>query len=147
MPAGDVSAAGYSGTPLARKLGIRPGARVGLIGAPAGFDTVLGALPEGVAVRTRLRGRFDVIVAFASRRAVLVRRLEALKDTLEPDGGLWLAWPKRSSGVATDLTEADVRALGLGTGLVDNKVCAIDATWSGLRFVYRVADRPAPASR
>ena len=147
MAADGASAAGYSGTPLPRKLGIRPGARVALIGAPDGFDTVLGAVPDGVDVRTRLRGRFDVIVAFATRRAVLVRRLEALTGALEPDGGLWLAWPKRSSGVATDLAETEVRALGLGTGLVDNKVCAIDQTWSGLRFVYRVADRPAPASR
>ena len=147
MPAQGSSAAGYSGTPLPRKLGIRPGARLALIGAPDGFDAVLDALPDGVQVRTRLRGRFDVIVAFATRRAVLVRRLDALTRALEPDGGLWLAWPKRSSGFATDLTETDVRALGLATGLVDNKVCAIDETWSGLRFVYRVADRPAPASR
>ena len=147
MPDAAASAAGYSGTPLPRKLGIRPGARIALIAAPEGFATMLGALPDGVEVRSRLRGRFDVIVAFASGRAALLRRLDALTAALEPDGGLWLAWPKRSSGVATDLTETDVRALGLGTGLVDNKVCAIDQTWSGLRFVYRVADRPAAASR
>ena len=147
MPADGLSAAGYSGTPLPRKLGIRPGARVALIGAPDGFEAVLGELPDGVAVHSRLRGSCDVIVAFFSGRAALIRRLDALSAALAPDGGLWLAWPKRSSGVTTDLTETEVRALGLDTGLVDNKVCAIDATWSALRFVYRVADRPAPASR
>lgn len=147
MAAGAPSAAGDSGTPLPRKLGIRPGDRLALIAAPDGFAAVLGALPDGVAVRTRLRGRFDVIVAFATNAAGLSRRLDALRAALEPDGGLWLAWPKRSSGMVTDLSDARVRALGLATGLVDNKVCAIDGSWSGLRFVYRTADRPAPRSR
>ena len=139
--------AGYSGTPLPRKLGIGAGARVALIAAPEGFAAVLGALPDGARVHTRLRGRFDVIVAFTTRRAALERRLPTLRAALEPVGGLWLAWPKRASGVATDLGDNEVRTLGLATGLVDNKVCAIDETWSGLRFVYRRADRPAPASR
>jgi hypothetical protein len=141
------SAAGYSGTPLPRKLGIRAGARVALIAAPESLAAVLGALPDGARVHTRLRGRFDLIVAFATRQAALERRLPALHAALEPDGGLWLAWPKRASGLATDLGDDVIRALGLATGLVDNKVCAIDDTWSGLRFVYRRADRPAPASR
>jgi hypothetical protein len=141
------ASAGYSGTPLPRKLGIRAGARVALIAAPENIAAVLGELPDGARVHTRLRGRFDVIVAFATRRGVLERRLPALRGALEPAGGLWLAWPKRASGVATDLGDDEVRALGLATGLVDNKVCAIDETWSGLRFVYRRADRPGPASR
>lgn len=136
------SPAGYSGTPLVRKLGIGPGARLALVDAPVGFvDETLGELPDGVQVRGRLTGRFDVIVAFATERGRLVRRLPDLVAALALDGGLWLAWPKRASGVATDLGEAAVRELGLGAGLVDNKVCAIDGTWSGLRFVYRRADR------
>jgi hypothetical protein len=134
--------AGYSGTPLTGKLGIRPEATLGLIGAPDGFDEVLGELPPGVTVRRRLQGRFDVVVAFFVRGPALERRLPALTAALAPAGGLWLAWPKRSSGVETDLGDGAVRALGLAAGLVDNKVCAIDATWSGLRFVYRLTDRP-----
>jgi hypothetical protein len=133
--------AGYSGTPLVRKLGIKPQARLGLIAAPDGFDEVLGELPPGVEVRRRLQGTFDVLVAFATRRAELERRLPAWRGALDQAGGLWVAWPKRASGVATDLGDGVVRELGLAAGLVDNKVCAIDATWSGLRFVYRLADR------
>jgi hypothetical protein len=135
------TSAGYSGTPLPRKLGIKPQARLALVGAPPGFDEVLGDLPPGVSVHRRLRGTFDVLVAFVRTRSELERRLPALKQALDQAGGLWVAWPKRSSGVATDLGDGTVRDVGLGIGLVDNKVCAIDTTWSGLRFVYRVADR------
>ncbi|HUA07013.1 MAG TPA: DUF3052 domain-containing protein [Solirubrobacteraceae bacterium] len=135
--------AGYSGTPLARKLGIKADARVGLIAAPEGFDATLGDLPDGVVVRRRLgREPFDVIVAFFSRRSALERRLPGLAAALDPAGGLWLAWPKRASGVPTDLSDVVVRDLGLAAGLVDNKVCAIDQVWSGLRLVYRLRDRP-----
>jgi hypothetical protein len=136
-----MTAAGYSGTPLVRKLGIKPGARLALIGAPEGFNAVLGELPDGVTVRRRARGPCDVVVAFCVRRDQLRRRLPALRAALDPSGGLWIAWPKRASGVATDLGDGPVRELGLAAGLVDNKVCAIDETWSGLRFVYRLADR------
>lgn len=139
------AAAGYSGTPLVRKLGIKPGMRVGLVGAPAGFDELLGELPAGVAVRRRLPGACDVIVAFSTRRSELERRLPGWRAALDPGGGLWLAWPKQTSGVPTDLGDGIVRELGLCAGLVDNKVCAIDATWSALRFVYRRADRPRGA--
>ncbi len=135
-----------SASPLARKLGIKPEMRVGLIAAPEGFDQILGELPPGVIVRRRLQGAFGVIVAFGTRRAQVERRLPAWRAALATDGGLWLAWPKQTSGVATDLGDAVVRELGLAAGLVDNKVCAIDATWSGLRFVYRRADRLARAS-
>ncbi len=135
-----------SAGPLTRKLGIKPEMRVGLISAPEGFDQVLGEMPPGVILRRRLRGPFDVILAFGTRRAEVERRLPAWRAALATDGGLWLAWPKQTSGVATDLGDAVVRDLGLAAGLVDNKVCAIDATWSGLRFVYRRADRPARAS-
>jgi hypothetical protein len=137
-----VATSGYSGTPLPRKLGIQPGARLALLGAPANFDRTLGAVPDGVSVRTQARGRSDVIVFFVTRCAELARRFSALARALEPDGALWIAWPKKSSGVATDLVFEVVQRVGLDAGLVDNKVCAIDEVWSGLRFVYRVADRP-----
>ena len=134
--------AGYSGTPLPRKLGIKPGARVALLDAPAGFDEVLGELPEAVAVRRRLRGPLDVVVAFFLERRALEGRISALRAALHPAGGLWIAWPKRASGVATDLTEDVVREIALANALVDNKVAALDQTWSGLRLVIRLRDRP-----
>lgn len=142
-------AVGYTGTPLVRKLGIKPDAHLGLIGAPEGFDRTLGELPRGVQVRRRLgpAAGLDVIVAFHARSAELERRLPALVAALDPAGGLWLAWPKRASGVSTDLTDNVVRRLGLGAGLVDNKVCAIDEVWSGLRLVYRLRDRPGASRR
>jgi hypothetical protein len=136
-----VSSAGYSATPLVRKLGIKPAARLALVGAPPGFEASLTGLPADVSVRRRARGPLDVIVAFQTRSAALDRRLPALAGALDRDGALWLAWPKRASGVATDLTEDAVRQRGLAAGLVDNKVCAIDEVWSGLRFVYRRSDR------
>ena len=132
---------GYSGTPLPKKLGIREGSRVAVVSAPQGFDASLGALPPGAQVRTNARGRLDVIVFFVTRRAELARRFPSFARALEHDGGLWVAWPKHTSGVATDLAFDAVQRVGLDAGLVDNKVAAIDATWSGLRFVYRVADR------
>ncbi len=137
--------AGYSGTPLPRKLGIKPGGSFVVLGEPEGFQATLGELPAEVSVRRSLRGPLDVIVFFSVRRAELERRLPALRGALAPAGGLWIAWPKRAAGVETDLTEGVVRALGLAAGLVDNKVCAIDEMWSGLRFVYRLSDRPTRA--
>jgi hypothetical protein len=133
---------GYSGTPLPRKLGIKPGHRLLVLGAPNGFrDDVLGELPEGVTVGIKARGEADVIVSFHTDRAQLERRLPTLRERMRPAAGLWIAWPKRSSGVATDLTEDVVRELALDNALVDNKVCAIDDTWSGLRLVIRLKDR------
>jgi hypothetical protein len=134
--------AGYSGTPLPKKLGIKAGARVGLLGAPENFADTLGELPPGVEVRRQARAPLDVIVAFFTRRSELKRRLPALQRAMTPSAGLWIAWPKRASGVASDLDETAVRELGLAAGLVDNKVCAIDDVWSGLRLVYRLRDRP-----
>jgi Protein of unknown function (DUF3052) len=128
---------GYSGTPLPRKLGIREGDRVGAFKAPDGFAETLGEMPDGAVVMNGARGKVDVAVAFFTRRADLESRLEALRRAIEPDGGLWIAWPKRSSGVETDITEDTIRDVALPTGLVDNKVCAIDDTWSGLRLVVR----------
>jgi len=124
---------GYSGTPLPRKLGITAGARVAALGAPPDFAGRL----DGTRLHGRLRGSFDVIVLFADSAATLTRRLDAAVAALEPRGVLWIAWPKRASGFVTDVDERLVRESGLATGLVDNKVCAIDATWSGLRFAYR----------
>ena len=129
--------AGYSGTPLPRKLGIKAGHRVGLLDAPGGFDRTLGELPDGVETRTSARGRLDVVVFFATARAALARRFDPLARAIFPDGGLWIAWPKKASGVPTDITEDTVREVALPTGMVDNKVCAIDEIWSGLRLVLR----------
>jgi hypothetical protein len=132
---------GYSGTPLPKKLGIREGSRVAVVSAPDGFMRVLGPLPAGVDLRTDARGRCDVVVFFVTRRAELARRFPSFVRALQTDGGLWVSWPKKTSGVATDLGFDAVQEVGLHAGLVDNKVCAIDRTWSGLRFVRRVADR------
>ena len=133
--------AGYSGTPLAKKLGIEAGHRVGLIGAPEGFEEILEGLPEGVRLSRRAAGRFDVIVFFTKRADELAKRFGKLAAKLDKAGGLWIAWPKKSSGVVTDVVESLVRRTGLEGGLVDNKICAVDETWSGLRFVYRLKDR------
>ncbi|HZA78786.1 MAG TPA: DUF3052 domain-containing protein [Acidimicrobiales bacterium] len=132
--------AGYSGTPLARKLGIREGDALALLSAPDGF--AIDDLPLGVEVRRRARGVTEVIVSFHTRQAELARRFPTLMRALAVDGGLWVAWPKRTSGVETDITEDVVREVALPTGMVDNKVCAIDDTWSGLRLVLRKELRP-----
>jgi hypothetical protein len=133
--------AGYSGTPLTKKLGIKEGHRVAFPAAPDGFRGLLGELPGNVAVKSRASGPLDVIVFFTKRRAELERRLPALRRAMDPAAGLWIAWPKGSSGVETDMTEDIARELGLANRLVDNKVCAIDETWSGLRLVIRLKDR------
>ena len=135
------SPTGYSGTPLPRKLGMKEGSRVAVLSAPDDFDTTLGPLPDGLVVRRRLRGPLDVVVFFTTSRAKLERRIDALRAALDPAGRLWVAWPKRASGVATDVTENVVREIALAHRLVDRKVAAVDATWSGLQLVIRVADR------
>ena len=137
--------AGYSGTPLPKKLGIKPAQRVALFNPPADFPQTLGELPAGVELLADPGSgpALDVIVFFTTALAQLKKRFLALARRLTPAGGLWIAWPKKASGVATDLTEDVIRVVGLDVGLVDNKVCAIDDIWSGLRFVIRVQDRPA----
>lgn len=134
---------GYSGTPLAAKLGIKPGGRVALMNAPRGFEEVLAA-PEATLTRG-YRGKTpcDVIVLFCGRAADLDQGFAKARERLDEGGGLWVAWPKKASGVETDLTEDLVREFALARGLVDNKVCAIDEVWSGLRLVVRLADRDA----
>ncbi len=126
--------AGYSGTPLPKKLGIAAGSTLALIGAPAGL---ISGLPPGVAVRRQARGSADVVVAFFTRRGEFERRIGTLARMIYPAGGLWIAWPKRASGLESTVDEHVVRAVALPLGLVDNKVCAIDETWSGLRVVWR----------
>lgn len=134
-------------TPLPRKLGIGPGSRVLLAGAPRGWAAEQ-LDPDGVAEVSRRPGAdpepYDVVVAFCPGRAALARHLERLMPLTDPAGRLWLCWPKRASGVATDLDEAGVRAAGLAAGVVDVKICAVDDTWSGLCFMTRVRDRRDP---
>jgi CheY-like chemotaxis protein len=128
--------AAYAGTPLPKKLGIKPDSVVALIGAPPDFAKTLGALPDGVTLRNHARGRCDLVVWFTKSRKQLERRIERMAQ-LTCSGALWIAWPKKASGVATDLTQTLVRNAGLSTGLVDYKIAAIDATWSGLKFARR----------
>jgi len=129
--------AGYSGTPLAKKLGIKPEHRVALLDEPTGFRGLLDPLPAGVEFRTSLRAAADVVVLFTRSRRALERRIAVAGRVVFPDGAIWVAWPKRASGLETDMTEDVVREVVLPMGLVDNKVCAIDETWSGLRVVWR----------
>ena len=131
--------AGYSGTPLAKKLGIRPGHRLMLLNAP---ETLALDLPDGVQVVRQARGKADVIVSFHTERAGFAQRLPKLRECMEPACGLWIAWPKKAAKVPTDLDENVVRDTGLANALVDNKVAAIDEVWSGLRLVIRLKDRP-----
>jgi hypothetical protein len=133
--------AGYSGTPLPKKLGVKPNSNVLLLGAPKDFEKTLGELPEGVKLKKRADRACDLIIWFVRMRAELFDRIKEMAE-LTGDGGasgLWIAWPKRASGVASDMTETVVRETGLTSGLVDYKVCAIDATWSGLKFAKRKA--------
>ncbi len=133
--------AGYSGTPLAKKLGIRAGDTVTLLGAPEGFEDELGGLPDGVQLRRRTGGNPEVVLLFTTKARELERRFPGLARSVWPDGSVWVAWPKRASGVATDLDENRLRDIGLPHGLVDNKVCAVNDIWSGLRFVWRKENR------
>jgi hypothetical protein len=137
---------GYSDIPLPQKLGVQDGFRVALVEAPPGFSL---ELPRSASRSMGLPGKqpFHLILFFTTTRRKLESRFPTLLARLEPSGGLWIAWPKKASGVPTDLTEDVVRAVALAHGLVDNKVCAIDAVWSGLRLVVRVKDRPMPAVR
>lgn len=128
--------AGYSGTPLPRKLGIKPGYTVATPGAPDAFQTTLGTLPDDVDLRSRVQGRCDLIVWFVGSRRELRRRVQRYGARAGP-GGLWICWPKKASGVKSDLSERVVRETGLAHGLVDYKIASIDQTWSGLRFTRR----------
>ena len=133
--------AGYSGTPLAKKLGIKDNFRIALINAPRNFSKTLGSLPSTVQVSNRLTSELDLILFFVDRERTLAKEFANLATKLTTNGMIWIAWPKKSSGVATDLTFGPVQRIGLDSGLVDVKICAVDEIWSGLKFVYRLKDR------
>ena len=134
--------AGYSGTPLAQKLGFKEGFRAGLVNPPKDFRKELGDLPAQVEIFVgNLRRPLDLIVLFTDSKRNLKREFSRLAQKLANNGMLWISWPKRSSGVATDLSENIIREIGLDAGLVDVKVCAVNDIWSGLKFVYRLKDR------
>lgn len=128
--------AGYSGTPLPKKLGIKSGMSVALVNAPKGFEATLGELPDGVKFKKKASGNEELILWFIRMRAELEDRVNEMRE-LTGNGGVWMIWPKQASGLATDLNQNIVRETGLAAGLVDYKVCAVDATWSGLKFAVR----------
>jgi hypothetical protein len=133
----------YSGTPLPKKLGIREGSRVYLAGAPEGFEEVLGPLPTGVLLLGRAGSATDVVLLFVTRERDLRSRFAKLAVGLEPAGRLWVAWPKKASGLPTDLDFDTVQRIGLDARLVDNKSASVTEAFQGLQFVYRLQDRPA----
>ena len=135
--------AGYSSTPLAKKLGIKESSRIALINAPKDFLQVLGELPHNAEIVRRVTKPLDIALLFVRTERVLLRDFEKLSAKLASNGMIWVAWPKKSSGVATDLSFDRVQRIGLDAGLVDVKICAIDDVWSGLKFVYRLKDRPS----
>jgi hypothetical protein len=133
--------AGYSGTPLVKKLGLKEGHKVYVFNAPKEYFNWLTPLPQDVEVKTRISGEFDFIHVFASELAVFKKQFQECKKHLKKDGMLWISWPKKSSKLNTDLDENVIRDFGLNNGLVDVKVCAVDEVWSGLKFVIRLKDR------
>ena len=133
--------AGYSGTPLAKKLGIKPGMRVVALRAPTNYRQLLEPIPEAATVVDDLASDEALVHFFTTERTLLEAEIPGLKGALAPDGILWISWPKKAAKVDTDLDGNVVRGIGLDAGLVDVKVCAVDETWSGLKFVYRLKDR------
>jgi|SRR4030095_15415204 hypothetical protein len=133
--------AGYSGTPLIKKLGIKEGYRVSFENAPKGFRAELGDLPPDVVVKRRGQEQLDFIIVFSKSESSLRKEFPILAQQLKPNGMLWVSWPKKSSSVKTDLRFENVQRIGLDAGLVDVKICAINGTWSGLKFVFRLRDR------
>ncbi len=133
--------AGYSKTPLIKKLGIKEGYRVALVDSPKGFSKELGTLPAGVRVGPRTTNSLDLILLFVRSEEELKRKFILLAANLKTNGMIWVAWPKKSSGFVTDLSFGNVQRIGLDAGLVDVKICAVNDIWSGLKFVYRLKDR------
>jgi hypothetical protein len=133
--------AGYSGTPLVRKLGIRPGMRFAVVGPPGHYWDLLAGVPDDLAILDDSATDLEFVHVFATERKGLATRLKALRRSIAQDGMIWVSWPKKASGVVTDVTGDVVRRTGLAAGLVDVKVCAVDETWSGLKFVIPKADR------
>jgi hypothetical protein len=138
---------GYSGTPLPRKLGIRPNARLYLEGAPADYHRLVAPLPAGVQFVPRIDAATDLVHLFATRRALLERALSAARRTMRPDAVIWISWPKKTAALKSDVSEDVIRELALPLGLVDIKVCAIDDTWSGLKLMLRRSERPEATPR
>lgn len=132
-----MSTAGYSGTPLTKKLGYKPGFRAHLMGAPVELQDWLAPLPDGVQFSAKPSAQTDLVHGFFSEAAVLAKQLKSLRGTLKPDAVLWVSWPKKSAKLATDITEDTIRTLGLPMGWVDVKVCAVSEVWSGLKLVVR----------
>lgn len=133
--------AGYSGTPLSKKLGIKPGSRLYAAGAPSNYAKLLAPLPDGVEIVSRMPAFLEFAHLFATRRADLATKLRSTLAKLKPDGTIWVSWPKKASKVATDITEDTIREVALPLGLVDVKVCAVDEIWSGLKLVIRKENR------
>lgn len=134
--------AGYSGSPLPKKLGLKEGSRIALVNAPKDFERELGELPSNAEIVTRVTKPLDIVLLFVLNEHALLRDFDKLAKKLASNGMIWVAWPKKSSGVATDLSFERVQRIGLDAGLVDVKICAIDEVWSGLKFVFRLKDRP-----
>ena len=135
--------AGYSGTPLAKKIGIKEGSRIALVNAPKDFQFEPKELPDKVVFEKQTAKALDIILCFVTTERALARDFSKFAARLTSNGMIWIAWPKKSSGVATDLSFERVQRVGLDAGLVDVKICAVDDTWSGLKFVYRLQDRPS----
>jgi hypothetical protein len=133
--------AGYSGTPLVGKLGIRPNEKIVALSPPANYAALLEALPAGTVITKRLMAKARFVHLFVTRRAELAKRLTALRTTLDDAGILWISWPKKASKVLTDVTEDTIREVALPLGFVDVKVCAVDETWSGLKLMIRRTER------
>ena len=139
--------AGYSGTPLPQKLGIKPGLTVVTINAPAKYRRLLGKIPDGVTFSDRLKPGSNFIHLFTSRRSELQKKMSILRDKISDNGTVWVSWPKKSSGISTDVTEDVVREIALPLGFVDIKVCAVDETWSELKLMIRKENRKLPSPR
>ena len=133
--------AGASGKPITQKLGIKPGFRIFIGGAPSAYDDIVGKLPAGVTIASGLKAPLDMVHLFARQAAGLAGKLRGCRDAIAPDGMVWVSWPKKASGVMTDLSDVAVREIGLAAGFVDIKVCAIDEIWSGLKFVIPKRER------
>jgi len=135
--------AGYSGTPLVQKLGIESGFNIAFVNAPPGFSREL-ELPSDVTINSKSRKPLDFAMLFVKSEKDLKKDFSKYKSKLKPTGMLWVSWPKKSSGVTTELSEPTVRTIGLAEGLVDTKICAVNDIWSGLKFMFRLKDRPKP---
>lgn len=139
--------AGYSGTPLAKKLGIQEGSKLHLVQAPKDYLQLISPVPTGVNVASRMSGDVDIVHIFSTQKSQLLKALGACLHKLKPTGAIWVSWPKKTSKVATDITEDTIRAIALPMGLVDIKVCAVDEVWSGLKLVIRKENRKPAAGQ